>query len=288
MRNSSGFFGSISNTIDLMKSCIRVLKKDKELILFPILAAFFVILFVWIIFTFVGLDISALTSNDNQTEEIPIVPLLVLVFGANFIVVFFNSALVSAALDRLRGGDPNVRSGLSHASKHIHHIFIWSIIVTIMALIFAAIRASGRNRGAVGQIMTSIFASLLQAGWAMMTFFVIPIIVSENLSPFAAIKRSSGLFKQTWGNQVTANFGFGIFQILALLASAALGWFFGLMSANLGMIVGVLCATTSISIIYTLEGIYKAALYEFAMGEKPLEFEQQDLRTAYRVSTATA
>ncbi|MAM44195.1 MAG: hypothetical protein CL703_00610 [Chloroflexi bacterium] len=288
MRNSSGFFGSISNTIDLMKSCIRVLKKDKELILFPILAAFFVILFVWIIFTFVGLDISALTSNDNQTEEIPIVPLLILVFGANFIVVFFNSALVSAALDRLRGGNPNVRSGLSHASKHIHHIFIWSIIVTIMALIFAAIRASGRNRGAVGQIMTSIFASLLQAGWAMMTFFVIPIIVSENLSPFAAIKRSSGLFKQTWGNQVTANFGFGIFQILALLASAALGWFFGLMSANLGMIVGVLCATTSISIIYTLEGIYKAALYEFAMGEKPLEFEQQDLRTAYRVSTATA
>ena len=288
MRNSSGFFGSISNTIELMKSCIRVLKKDKELILFPVLAAIFVILFVWIIFTFVGLDMSALTAEDNQSEEMPVIPLLILLFGANFIVVFFNSALVSAALDRLRGGDPNIRSGLSHASKHIHHIFIWSIIVTIMALIFAAIRASARNRGAVGQIMTSIFASLLQAGWAMMTFFVIPIIVSENLSPFAAIKRSSGLFKQTWGNQVTANFGFGIFQILALLASAALGWFFGLMSANLGMIVGVLCATTSISIIYTLEGIYKAALYEFAMGEKPLEFEQQDLRTAYRVSTATA
>lgn len=288
MRNSSGFFGSISNTIELMKSCIRVLKKDKELILFPVLAAIFVILFVWIIFTFVGLDMSALTADDNQSEEMPVIPLLILLFGANFIVVFFNSALVSAALDRLRGGDPNIRSGLSHASKHIHHIFIWSIIVTIMALIFAAIRASARNRGAVGQIMTSIFASLLQAGWAMMTFFVVPIIVSENLSPFAAIKRSSGLFKQTWGNQVTANFGFGIFQILALLASAALGWFFGLMSANLGMIVGVLCATTSISIIYTLEGIYKAALYEFAMGEKPLEFEQQDLRTAYRVSTATA
>ena len=288
MRNSSGFFGSISNTIELMKSCIRVLKKDKELILFPILAAIFVILFVWIIFTFVGLDMAALTAEDNQSEEMPIIPLLILLFGANFIVVFFNSALVSAALDRLRGGNPNIRSGLSHATKHIHHIFISSIIVTIMALIFAAIRASARNRGAVGQIMTSIFASLLQAGWAMMTFFVVPIIVSENLSPFAAIKRSSGLFKQTWGNQVTANFGFGIFQILALLASAALGWVFGLMSANLGMIVGVLCATTSISIIYTLEGIYKAALYEFAMGEKPLEFEQQDLRTAYRVSTATA
>ena len=55
-----------------------------------------------------------------------------------------------------------------------------------------------------------------------------------------------------------------------------------------GMIVGVLCASISVSIIYTLEGIYKAALYEFAMGEKPLEFEQQDLRTAYRASASMA
>ena len=39
--------------------------------------------------------------------------------------------------------------------------------------------------------MTQIFASFLEAGWAMMTFFVIPIIVSENISPLSAIKRSS-------------------------------------------------------------------------------------------------
>ena len=93
MRNSSGFFGSISNTIELMKSCIRVLKKDKELILFPVLAAIFVILFVWIIFTFVGLDMSALTAEDNQSEEMPIIPLLILLFGANFIVYFLTLRL---------------------------------------------------------------------------------------------------------------------------------------------------------------------------------------------------
>ena len=217
-----------------------------------------------------------------------IILLAILIFGANFIIVFFNSALISAALERLRGGDPNIFSGLSHAFKHVHHIFLWSIIVTIMALIFAAIRSTGRNRGMMGQIMTELFASFLQAGWAMMTFFVVPIIVSENLGPISATKRSSGLFKQTWGNQVAANFGFGIFQILAILASGAIGWIFGLASPIFGMIVGFLCASISVSIIYTLEGIYKAALYEFAMGEKPLEFEQQDLRTAYRASAAMA
>ena len=280
---NQGFFGNISNTIHLMKSCVKVLKKDKELVLFPILAALFVIILLGVIFSMGGISLS-----ENPDEQGSIIPLAILIFGANFIIVFFNSALISAALERLRGGDPNISSGLSHAFKHIHHIFLWSIIVTIMALIFAAIRSSGRNRGMMGQIMTEIFASFLQAGWAMMTFFVVPIIVSENLGPISAIKRSSGLFRQTWGNQVAANFGFGIFQILALLASGALGWFFGLLSPTLGMVVGVLCASISVSIIYTLEGIYKAALYEFAMGEKPLEFEQQDLRTAYRASASMA
>ena len=280
---NQGFFGNISNTIHLMKSCVNVLKKDKELVFFPIMAAIFVIVLLGIIYSTGGI-----TFSDNPEEQGSIIPLAILIFGANFIIVFFNSALISAALERLRGGDPNISSGLSHAFKHVHHIFLWSIIVTIMALIFAAIRSSGRNRGMMGQIMTELFASFLQAGWAMMTFFVVPIIVSENLGPISAIKRSSGLFKQTWGNQVAANFGFGIFQVLALLASGAIGWIFGLASPTFGMIVGVLCASISVSIIYTLEGIYKAALYEFAMGEKPLEFEQQDLRTAYRASASMA
>jgi hypothetical protein len=280
---NGGFFGNISNTIQLMKSCVNILKKDRELILFPIMAAVFVLILLGLIYITGSIDLSA--ANE---EEMSIFPVAILIFGANFIIVFFNSALISAALERLRGGDPNISSGLSHALKHVHHIFFWSIIVTIMGLIFAAIKANGRNRGGIGGIMTQIFASFLEAGWAMMTFFVIPIIVSENISPLSAIKRSSSLFKQTWGNQVAANFGFGIFQVIALLISFGIGWFFGLINGTLGIAVGILCATTSVSIIYTLEGIYKAALYEHALGEKPLEFEEQDLRTAYRANTATA
>lgn len=280
---NGGFFGNISNTIQLMKSCVKVLKKDKELILFPIMAAIFVIVLLGLIYSTGSIDLSA--ANE---EQMSILPIAILIFGANFIIVFFNSALISAALERLRGGDPNISSGLSHAFKHIHHIFFWSIIVTIMGLIFAAIKANGRQRGGFGGMMTQIFASFLEAGWAMMTFFVVPIIVSENISPLSAIKRSSSLFKQTWGNQVAANFGFGIFQIIAILISLGIGWFFGLINGTLGIAIGLLCATTSISIIYTLEGIYKAALYEHALGEKPLEFEEQDLRTAYRASSAMA
>ena len=107
-----GFFGSISNTIKLMKSCVRVLKKDKELILFPIMAAIFVISLLGFILGTGSIDLSE--TNDNQQS---ILPLAILIFGANFIIVFFNSALISAALERLRGGDPNVSSGISYSNS---------------------------------------------------------------------------------------------------------------------------------------------------------------------------
>lgn len=268
---SGGFFGRISNTFKMIKSCADVLKKDKELIFFPIFAAISVGLLFLIISTTGALDNLDPEQGGDPTPLIPII------FVANFLIVFFNSALVSAALERLRGGDPNVRSGLSHALKHIHHIFFWSIIVTIVAILIAAIKGSRRDG-----IARNILGSMLQAGWAMMTFFVVPIIVSENLGPISAIKRSTSLFKKTWGDQVIANFGFGIFQLLAILSSLAIGWFFGIFSQVLGIGIGFGCAVISVAIIYTLEGIYKAALYEFALGEKPLEFKQEDLRTAYR------
>ena len=271
-----GLFNRISNTFKMIKSCADVLKKDKELLFFPFFTAISVGLLLLIMYSGGYLD-----NLDSEQGGSPF-PIVILVFTANFIIVFFNSALVSAALERLRGGDPNVKSGLSHAVKHIHHIFFWSIIVTIVAILIAAIRGDRRDNS----IFRQIFASLIQAGWAMMTFFVVPIIVSENLGPISAIKRSTSLFKQTWGDQVVANFGFGIFQLFAVMLGVVVGWFFGLFSPIFGIIVGGLLSAMSVAVIYTLEGIYKAALYEFALGEKPLEFQQEDLRTAYQRKAA--
>jgi len=273
-----GFFNRVSNTFKMMKSCLDVLKKDRELILFPVFAAISVAIFVLI------LSAGGYLDNLDTEQGGSLAPLILLIFGANFLIVFFNSALVSAALERLRGGDPNVKSGLSHAIKHIHHIFFWSIIVTIVAILIAIIRGDRRENS----IFREIFASIIQAGWAMMTFFVVPIIVSENIGPINAIKRSTSLFKQTWGDQVVANFGFGIFQLFGVLLGVVVGWFFGLFSPVLGAVLGGSLAVASVAIIYTLEGIYKAALYEFALGEKPLEFQQEDLRTAYQRKVASA
>tara|TARA_B100000029_G_scaffold139372_1_gene134488 strand:- start:2580 stop:3356 length:777 start_codon:yes stop_codon:yes gene_type:complete len=252
-----------------------VLKKDKELIFFPIMAAFSVLALAFVFWSMGLIDIQEEQTSGTSFSDF--IPEIILLFVANFFIVLFNSALISGALHRLRGGDPNVGSAMNHALKHIHHIFIWSIIVTIVAILIAIVKGDRRE----GSFVRQILGSMLQYGWTMMTFFVVPIIVAENMAPISAIKKSSSLFKQTWGDQVTANFGFGIIQILAIMISGAIGWFFGLLNPTLGIGIGVMFAAISVSVVYTLEGIYKAALYEFALGEKPLEFEQHDLSRAY-------
>ncbi len=268
-------FSRISNTFNTIKLCFRVLKKDKELIFFPIMAAFSVLALAFVFWSMGLIDIQEEQTSGTSFSDF--IPEIILLFVANFFIVLFNSALISGALHRLRGGDPNVGSAMNHALKHIHHIFIWSIIVTIVAILIAIVKGDRRE----GSFVRQILGSMLQYGWTMMTFFVVPIIVAENMAPIPAIKKSSSLFKQTWGDQVTANFGFGIIQILAIMISGAIGWFFGLLNPTLGIGIGVMFAAISVSVVYTLEGIYKAALYEFALGEKPLEFEQHDLSRAY-------
>ena len=268
-------FSRISNTFNTIKLCFRVLKKDRELIFFPIMAAFSVLALAFVFWSMGLIDIQEEQTSGSSFSDF--IPEIILLFVANFFIVLFNSALISGALHRLRGGDPNVGSAMNHALKHIHHIFIWSIIVTIVAILIAIVKGDRRE----GSFVRQILGSILQYGWTMMTFFVVPIIVAENMAPISAIKKSSSLFKQTWGDQVTANFGFGIIQILAIMISGAIGWFFGLLNPTLGIGIGVMFAAISVSVVYTLEGIYKAALYEFALGEKPLEFEQHDLSRAY-------
>ena len=129
---NTGFFGRISNTFKMIGACVKVLKKDKELILFPVMAAITVLIMAFLFWSMGLIDIQE--TNQETASFADFVPELILIFAANFIIVLFNSALISGALHRLRGGDPNVGSAMNHALKHIHHIFIWSIIVTIVAI----------------------------------------------------------------------------------------------------------------------------------------------------------
>ena len=263
-------FATIGHTFQLMKMSWDVLMKDRELILFPVLSGMGLL-----VLGFAGLAVGVADTGN-------LIGFLVMILLAYFITTFFNAALISAALERLRGGDPNVMSGLSHATKHIHHIFLWSVISAIVGTLFRVLRSQTDN------FIVQMIYSMIEGVWEFMTFFVIPVMVSENQGPVSSIKRSAGIIRQTWGRQITATFGFFIVYLLAVVAAVVPAILLFLVYPPAGVIVGVLLVGLAIATVQTLEGIFKAALYDFAVGEQPEGFDLRTLQTAYRPDYARA
>ena len=104
-------FATIGRSFRLVKVCLHVLAVDKELTLFPVFSSIGVILAM---LTFLGvcIGIGALDriGSDGYNAS-DIIVAFVFYVAIYFIIIFFNSALVYAAHERLAGGDPNVRSG---------------------------------------------------------------------------------------------------------------------------------------------------------------------------------
>ena len=115
-----------------------------------------------------------------------------------------------------------------------------------------------------------------------MTFFVIPVLVSEGLGPIAAIQRSSSLFRQTWGRQATASFGFALVYVVAVAIAFVPAALLFTIAPIAALMLGVVLMAVTIGTVMALEGIFKAALYQFATGEQTREFDAGTLRAAYR------
>ena len=276
-------FRTIGHTFELMKMSWSVLMKDRELILFPIMAAVGVLIVVGLFLgvaagtgTLDRLDAASQAGSTENSQPVDIVLGIALYASATFVVIFFNAALVAAALERLRGGDPNVASGLRAALKHLPAIFIWALITATVGLILQAARS--RTDNFLGRIALSLVGGI----WAYMTFFVVPVLVAEGIGPIEGIKRSAGLFRKTWGRQAASSFGFTLVYVVAALVAFLPAALIFAISPIAGIVVGAITIPIAIGTVQAMEGIFKAALYEFAMGESPLEFDRNTLSGAYR------
>src|SRR5688572_26154389 len=109
-------FAKFARSWALVKASAGVLKQDKELLLFPAISvvATLLVAATFILPLFGLLDFEAL---DRGEREPPWLYVWVFLFYLSqyFVIFFFNTALVGAAMIRLRGGDPTVADGLAIA-----------------------------------------------------------------------------------------------------------------------------------------------------------------------------
>ncbi len=273
-------FETFGRTWELIKMSWSVLKKDRELVLFPVMSTIALGILAGLMF---GIG-SSLGTVDRLAAAEPaftgpdVALLAVTYFVLAFIVIYFNSALIGAAMVRLGGGDPTVGDGLRLANKRLAQIAGWAFISATVGLLLQALRSQARDNF-LGQIVLSLVGGV----WAYLTYFVVPVLVAEGLGPIAAIRQSGSLFKRTWGEQVVSNIGFGLLAFVASVIGALPAILVATVSIPAGIAVGVVTVGLALSIVTALEGIFKAALYGYVADARvPEDFTRDSLEHAYR------
>jgi Family of unknown function (DUF6159) len=242
--------GRIARSFALVKESWRVLMMDKELFLLPVISGAILIVLVGSWFFAIG--------PAHLEGKAMILPVFLLYVIAYTVSIYFQSAVIAGALERLRGGDPTLRSALGAASSRLPTIVLWGLVAATVGLVLRMIE----NRSeAVGRFVSG----LLGAAWTLMTFFVVPVIVVERAPVGTAMRRSLSLFKETWGESVSGGIGLGLLGILVMLPVGAVCVLLG----NAGFVyaaiaVGVLGAAVAGTVMSALQGVFVAALYRYA------------------------
>lgn len=282
--------GRLQRSLDLFSASWSVLREDKSLMVFPVvstLAGLAVVAFfavpVLAMFVHFSTTYDAFGNAQGHVNVHPIGWALIAVgyVVSMFVGTFMNAALIIAANERLTGTGPgSVSSGLRGAWAKAGPIAAW---VLVAATVGYLLRMLEQRMGLIGRIVIG----LVGIAWSLLTFLVVPVIVLEETSTGRSISRSAELFKTTWGENVLANAGFGLFGLAVFVGAIALFLIGVLTQTVAGMILmGVIAAIwllVGLEVIAALSGIYRVALYRYAVdGTPPRAFAAFDFYGAFR------
>jgi hypothetical protein len=271
------FADRFSNGWKLAMSSFKILKANEKLIVFPILSTISLVLIIGSFFVFLlagsGWDMDRLESFSQAGYYV----VLFFFYLVNyFIVVFFNMALIHCTRLYLEGEEPTVQKGLQFSMSRIGAIFSWAVVAATVGLILRAIQ---ENSGILGKIIAGITGMI----WSIATFFVVPVIAYENLGPVDAVKRSTQMMKEKWGESLTAGFSFGLIQFFGLLVICLPLFFLG---AIIHPVVGAIAAAIGffviVSIMSAVKTIFISAVYHNIKGDVSEHFDQQLVDSLFR------
>lgn len=281
-------FARLSNSWELVKASVAILRDDKELIVFPIISSIGVLL-VTISFAlpmvFAGVFDSIVSGQENNAGVIGFIVAFLFYVAQYFVIIFFNSALIGAAMIRLRGGDPTLSDGFRIAINNIGSIFGYALIASTVGII---LRTISERSNLLGRIVVS----LIGLAWNLATFLVVPVLVVEETGPIEAVKRSAQLLKKTWGEQIVGNLSIGVFfgaltiAVIVLIVAPSVYLMIALDNPALLIVMSFLLVAVLVLIglvSSTLSGIYAAAVYRFAAeGETGGYFQPELVQDAFR------
>lgn len=275
----------------ITKLSFGVIGKDKEMIAFPLLGGIFSLAFMFAMI-FPSIVVGMMKQAEPTWGALDLLILFVTYVGIAFIAAFFNTCVVYTAKTRFEGGDATFMDSIRFAFSRIHLIFMWSLVAATVGLLLRLLENAARRAGGIGAIIMTIITRLIGMAWAIVTMFVIPVMVYDNLGPFPAIKQSFYTLRQTWGESLIKYLGLGFVQGIFTVLGVIVGVMLTVLLSFIGLgIVGILIGI-SLTVIYLVlvtllfnvaNQVYNTALFVYAKtGNVPAGFDDQSLRNAFQ------
>jgi hypothetical protein len=262
-------FKRLSNGWEISMNSLKVLKENKQLIIFPILSSISLLLllgsFFVIILAGAGWHVDDI-SNPGTAVSYAVIFLFYIV--NYFIVVYFNTALIHCTTLYFKGEEVTLRKGLDFSNSRLGAIFTWALFAGTVGAILKIVQ---ENLGGLGKIITGLVGIV----WSIATFFVVPVIAYENLGPIDAFKRSVEIMKQKWGEKLGSTFSFGLVSLVGLIIVTIPALILSaLVNPLAGIVFGAAGLLLLLAIISAAKSIFVSAIYHNINGD-PVELYNQ-------------
>ncbi|MDJ1434485.1 DUF6159 family protein [Halostagnicola sp. A-GB9-2] len=269
------YFSRLKTGFVLSVASLRVLRSHPKLALYPLVSGIASAVFM------AALLGPLFLASEMSLGGIEIAVLFVVYLGTTYITALFNAGLVYSVGEVFHGNDPHIGDGLRAASRKSGTLLIWSFVSAIVGIFIQALE----SRGGIG---AQIAAMIFSVGWAVATFFVIPVIVfQDDVSATSMFTESASTFKETWGETVGTKVGLGIIPALIMIPGIVLAVGIIAISQSLAMVAIALAIAVSFGVLSMLvggviTGVAKTALYVYATEDiKPEEFNQFDFDSMF-------
>lgn len=284
-----GFTTRFARGWEMSKIAYGIIWDFKKLMIFPVFSAIAALLvslsFFFPVFMLTpassGAPAGTAQPDPGMQNVINIALGLAFYFCNFFVIVFFNTALTACAMKITAGESPSIRYGLSIAIKRIPQIAAWALVSAIVGQLLKVLESY--------KVIGKLMAIILGSGWAILTYFVVPVLCVEGVGPIGAVKGSFNTIRESWGESLVGNSALSLLNFLMstpLLILTGFGIYLCMIdSAGLGLVLAaigvagllIFCAAASAA-----DGVFRALLYNYATGrEMPADIDMDVFASAF-------
>ncbi len=273
--------GRIARSWRLTRASWQVVREDRVILLLAILSTSLGAVGVAVIFGVAGLGSSSAHGHRHLVDGRVAIVALILAYPLMFISTFFNTAIAAAASAGIEGRRLSFGRALAVPASRVGQLAVWALLATIFGVVLEQLARRLPLAGA-------IVARFVGLAWSIASLFAIPILALEGGSASHALKRSTELIKQRWGEGIAGNVIVAAWTIVIFIPLLVV-FVVGLVAtrhAPAARIAVFALAAAAFVALTALSGvvrqIFAVALYRYAAeNDTSGPFHEQDLRAPF-------